>query len=76
MYVPKETLHSHKNVGERLGEMLVVQTLGGLYEGFLEKVGKPAGGEEWSIAFDDGPEVRRTVKTADEYGIEIPLPIA
>ncbi len=32
VYVPKGTLHAHKNIGEGVGRMLVVQTPGGLYE--------------------------------------------
>jgi mannose-6-phosphate isomerase-like protein (cupin superfamily) len=40
LYVPKGTLHSHKNVGEGVGRMLVIQTPGGLYESFFEEVGK------------------------------------
>jgi hypothetical protein len=42
LYVPKGTLHSHKNVGEGVGRMLVTQTPGGLYERFFEQVGEPA----------------------------------
>jgi len=30
IYVPKGTLHAHKNVGEGVGRMLVSQTPGGL----------------------------------------------
>ena len=46
IYVPKGTLHSHKNVGEGIGRMLVTQTPGGLYEHFFEQVGKkPLDGE-------------------------------
>ena len=29
LYVPKGTLHTHKNVGERVGRMLISQTPGG-----------------------------------------------
>jgi quercetin dioxygenase-like cupin family protein len=35
LYVPKGTLHAHKNVGEGAGRMLVSQTPGGLYELFF-----------------------------------------
>src|SRR3712207_4186849 len=36
LYVPKGTLHAHKNVGEGAGRMLVSQTQRGLYEHFIE----------------------------------------
>ena len=39
IYVPKGILHTHRNVGEGLGRMLLTQTPGGLYELFFQKVG-------------------------------------
>ena len=75
LYVPKGTLHAHKNVGEGAGRMLVTQTPGGLYEHFFEEVGKPADGDAGPLVFDDHPDVRRIVALAAQYGIEIP-PIA
>ncbi len=75
IYVPKGTLHAHKNVGEGVGRMLAMQTPGGLYEHFFEEVGKPADGEAGPIAFEDQPEVGRIVEVAAKYGIEIPSPI-
>jgi mannose-6-phosphate isomerase-like protein (cupin superfamily) len=75
LYVPKGTLHAHKNVGEGAGRMLVTQTPGGLYEHFFEEVGKPAVGDAGPLVFDDHPDVRRIVALAAQYGIEIP-PIA
>jgi quercetin dioxygenase-like cupin family protein len=76
LYVPKGTLHAHKNVGEGVGRMLVSQTPGGLYEYFFEEVGKPVDDEEEPLVFEDQPEVSRIVKVAAKYGIEIPVPIA
>jgi hypothetical protein len=75
-YVPKGTLHAHKNVGEGEGRMLLTQTPGGLYEHFFEEVGKPADGDAGRLVFEDRPEVRRIVALAAQYGIEIPPPIA
>jgi hypothetical protein len=63
-------------VGEGVDRILVAQTPGGLYERFFEEVGKPAGGEEGPLAFEEQPEVGRTMKVAAEYGTEILLPIA
>jgi mannose-6-phosphate isomerase-like protein (cupin superfamily) len=75
LYIPKGTLHSHKNVGEGVGRMLVSQTPGGLYERFFEEVGNPVGKEGVPLAFDDQPEVGKIVEVAAKYGIEIPPPI-
>ena len=77
LYVPKGTLHTHKNVGEDVGRMLVSQTPGGLYERFFEEVGKSAeGGDCGSLVFEDHQDLERFAEIAAEYGIEIPLPIA
>jgi mannose-6-phosphate isomerase-like protein (cupin superfamily) len=55
LYVPKCTLHSHKNVGQRVGRMLVSQTLGGLYERFFEVVDQAVDGEAEPLFFEDEP---------------------
>ena len=74
LYVPKGTLHSHKNVGEGVGRMLVTQTPGGLYERFFEQVGEPAmDGSEPPV--DVPQDMGRIVAIAVRYGIEIPRPI-
>ena len=73
LYIPKGTLHAHKNVGEGEGRMLVAQTPGGLYERFFEEVGKPVYGEAGSLIFENQPDVRRIVEIAAEHGIEIPV---
>ncbi len=82
IYVPKGTLHAHKNVGEGKGRsegkgrMLVSQTPGGLYEHFYEEVGSPVDGDADSLLFEDQSDMPRIVKIAAKYGIEIPPPIA
>jgi len=76
LYVPRGNLHTHKNVGEGVGRMLVSQTPGGLCEHFFEEVGKPVDEEAGLLVFADQPDVGRIVKVAAEYGIEIPGPIA
>ena len=76
IYIPKGTLHAHKNVGEGAGRMLVSQTPGGLYEHFFEEVGKAVDDEAGPLVFEDQPDVGRIVEVAAEYGIEIPFPIA
>ena len=75
LYVPKGTLHAHRNVGEGVGRMLITQTPGGLYERFFEEVGKPADGESGPLAFQARPEVDIIRAIASEYGIEVLPPI-
>jgi mannose-6-phosphate isomerase-like protein (cupin superfamily) len=73
LYVPKGTLHAHKNVGEGVGRMLVTQTPGGLYEHFFEGVGVP--GETALSSSPPAPtpeELQRMVELGREYGTEYP----
>jgi mannose-6-phosphate isomerase-like protein (cupin superfamily) len=74
LYVPKDNLHAHKNVGESIGRMLVSQTPGGLHERFFEEVGEVA--PDWrELRVTERPEnLARTREIAAGYGIEIPLP--
>ena len=75
LYVPKGTLHAHKNVGEGVGRMLVTQTPGGLYEHFSEEVGEDVPSEVVVPTLEEGsPEAAKIVTTAARYGIEIALP--
>ena len=76
LYVPKGTLHAHKNVGEGVGRMLMSQTPGGLYERFFEAVGKAVDDDGGPFVFAHQPDVGRVVEVAAEYGIEIPVSIA
>ena len=75
IYVPKGALHAHKGVGDRSGRMLLIQTPGGLYERFFEKVGKPADRGAASLDIEDQPDMEKVAKVAAEYGIEIHQPI-
>ena len=76
LYVPKGTLHAHKNVGEGAGRLLTAQTPGGLYEHFFEELGKAVDGDGGPLVFENQPDVGRMVEVAAEYGIEIPFSIA
>jgi quercetin dioxygenase-like cupin family protein len=77
IYVPKGILHSHKNVGEEVGRMLVSQTPGGLYEHFFVEVGtKAVDGEAGPLVLEDQPNLERIVTIGVQYGIEILPPIA
>ena len=77
IYVPKGALHTHENVGEGLGRMLLTQTPGGLYELFFEKAGRTVDSDDGEPpTFEDRPDVeRRIAEVAAEFGIEIPPPI-
>jgi quercetin dioxygenase-like cupin family protein len=75
IYIPRGTLHSHKNVGEGLGRMLVSQTPGGLYERFFEEVGRPVVGEAGPGFFEELPDAESIAATAARYGIEIAPPL-
>src|SRR5215204_7743831 len=72
LYVPKGTLHAHRNVGEGVGRLLVTQTPGGLYERFFEEVGKQVDGEAGPPVFEDEADAGRVAEIASGYGIEIP----
>ena len=76
LYVPKGTLHAHKNVGEGVGRMLVSQIPGGLCERFFEEVGKAVEGEAGPLVLEDQLNLERIVTIGVQYGIEIPPPIA
>jgi cupin domain len=75
IYVPKGTLHAHKNIGEGAGRMLVSQTPGGLYERFFEEVGAPVKSGSEPLAFEDQLALQRLIAIAAHYGIEIPTPV-
>ena len=72
VYVPRGTLHAHKNVGEGVGRMLATQTPGGLYERFFEEVGEAVDADAGPTIFEDQPDEGRVAKIAAEHGIEIP----
>ena len=70
IYVPKGNLHAFENVGETTGRMLVSQTPGGVYEGFVEEAGEPATGEAVPPAMEDQPTDERLAEIGAEYGVE------
>ncbi len=75
LYVPKGTLHAHKNVGESVGRLLITQTPGGLYERFADEVGKRVDDDCGQHVIEERPDSAGILKVAAKYGIEIP-PIA
>ena len=71
IYVPRGNLRAFQNVGETTGRMLVSQTPGGAYEGFVEEVGEPAIGEVVSLAVEQASHAEKLVRVGAEYGIEV-----
>ena len=72
IYVPKGTLHTHKNIGEDASRMLVTQTPGGLSERFFEEAGLPGTGLSSASSLPTPEEIQRTVELGRKYGIEYP----
>ena len=70
VYVPKGVLHAFENAGEATGRMLVSQTPGGVYEGFVEEAGEPATGEAVPSAMEGKPNAERLAEIGAEYGVE------
>ena len=71
IYVPRGNLHTHKNVGDKPGRMLVSQTPGGSHERFFEELSQTPVAPAVS---GDPPDVERVAAIAAKYGIEIPSP--
>ncbi len=71
IYVPRGNLHTHKNVGEGVGRMLVSQTPGGSHERFFEEL---AGNPTSPPVSRDSPDVEKVAVIAAKYGIEILSP--
>ncbi len=75
LHIPTGTLHAHKNVGEGVGRMLVTQTPGGLYEGFLEEAGMPGTDLSSPPPASMPEELQRVAELGRKYGTEYPLEV-
>ena len=75
IYVPKGDLHAFANAGEATGKLLVSQTPGGAYEGFVEEVGGPVTEEGFPQA-EEPPDLEGLAAAGARYGVEMvpPLP--
>ena len=71
IYVPSGNLHTHKNVGEEPGRMLVSQTPGGAHERFFEEL---AENPTAPFVSKDSPDIEIIASIATKYGIEILYP--
>jgi quercetin dioxygenase-like cupin family protein len=74
VYVPKGTLHAHKNIGDAPARMLVIQTPGGSHERFFEEVGEATPDQREPQAPGRRDSIARTREIAAGYGIQILLP--
>jgi mannose-6-phosphate isomerase-like protein (cupin superfamily) len=74
LYVPKGNLHVYKNVGERMGRMLVSQTPGGLHERFFEEIGEVRKDGFTPPVSEEPRDTERIARIAAEFGIEMTLP--
>ena len=74
IYVPRGTLHAHKNLREETGRLLLSQTPGGLHERFFEEIGEPAEDNSRPPVPVDQQHMEKIIAIATEYGIEIPPP--
>ena len=72
LYIPKGTLHAHKNVGDGVGRMLVTQTPGGLYEGFFDEAGVPGTDFSSPPPAPKPEELQRVAELGRKYGTEYP----
>jgi len=75
IYVSKGTLHAFKNVGQWTGRLLVSQTPGGSYEGFIEEVGNQATEKVGFPTAEEPREADRIREIGMKYGVEMVLPV-
>jgi hypothetical protein len=71
IFVPRGNLHTHKNVGDKPGRMLVSQTPGGSHERFFEELKQTP---DAAAVSKNAPEAERVASIATKYGIEILTP--
>jgi mannose-6-phosphate isomerase-like protein (cupin superfamily) len=74
VYIPRGTLHTFRNIGQRPGRLLVTITPGGLEE-FFYAIGTPATDPSTPLAFDPAV-IDRLMKLAEQYHMDIVHPEA
>lgn len=70
--IPKGTLHTFSNAGERPARLLVSVIPGGFEEFFKEMIGEPAA--DGTSPPEEPPDVEKVIAAAPKYGLEIPPP--
>jgi quercetin dioxygenase-like cupin family protein len=69
--IPKGTLHTFRNAGEKPARLLVSVVPGG-FEKFFEEIGEPA--TDRTSPPEGPPDVEKIMAAAPQYGLEIPPP--
>jgi mannose-6-phosphate isomerase-like protein (cupin superfamily) len=72
IYIPKNTLHTFKNIGDKQGRLLVTISPAGLEE-FFYSIGTPASESASSPGFDPNA-IEKVMKLAPDYQMDIVLP--
>jgi len=72
IYIPKNTLHTFKNVGDQQGKLLVIISPAGLEE-FFYSIGTPVSESSNNPGFDPD-SIEKVMKLAPDYQMDIVLP--
>ncbi len=75
IYVPKGNLHAFENTGGTTGRMLVSQTPGGVYEGFVKQVGERVTDQNTPPTAEPPEDAERLAAVGAAYGLEIVPPL-
>lgn len=73
VYVPRDTIHTYKNVAAIPGRMVVITTPAGL-EGFFAEVGQPATDRSSPPVLSGPPDIAKMAAIARRYDLEITGP--
>ena len=71
VFVPRGSLHTHKNVGDGPARMLVGHTPGRAHEQYFEEIGSPADDRPSTPPAGVRPSMQEIVAIAAGHGIEI-----
>ena len=71
VFVPRGSLHTHKNVGDGPARMLVGHTPGRTYERFFDEIGTPVRDRLSPPSSETSPSMEEVAAIAAAHGIEI-----
>jgi mannose-6-phosphate isomerase-like protein (cupin superfamily) len=74
VYIPKDTLHTYKNIGAKPGRLLVMLTPGG-FENLWREIGEP-GKQDSAPPAPPAGIIEKLIAFAPKYHLEIPPPQA
>jgi quercetin dioxygenase-like cupin family protein len=69
VFVPRGAAHAFRNVGDKPARMLIINTPGGLHEGFFDEAGDPVANAT-SFPAPAAPDMARLGAAATRFGIE------